>query len=340
MKRTILVILAALTALAILHRAALLWNMGREIPILMYHNVLDGDNLNVWQVAKDEFEHQVAELDAAGYTTILPDDIWFAKRGLCFLPRKPIIISFDDGYEGVLRNAEPILAKHGFRAICYLIAGLLGGEGDSRGSFDSGPLLSTNEVSAMASRGTVFFGSHSISHRPIPKLLASEICESRYVIRRKTGIKTRSYCYPHGLYGYPQMYDALSGKYRTALICDDKIFRLTADANIYAIPRISVYGGQHDFSICRVAVFGGKAQVEVCNRGTPMPVRCMLREKTTGRTFISDYVPIWIGKGPKTKEQATFTWGSLPLNLNVSEVEAVVCEQNGLFSYGQAVPAL
>lgn len=329
--------LAAAAAAAVF--AARAWNNGRDIPVLMYHNVLDGGNLSVWQVSTEEFARQMDELSAAGYRTILPNDIWRASRGYRLLPRKPVVVTFDDGYEGVVRNAEPILAKHGFRAICYLIAGRIAGEGADRGSFDSGPLLSSNEVAAAAARGTIVFGSHSMTHIPNPRHLAAEIPESRHVVRRMSGVKTRDYCYPHGLHGYDFMDEALRrGKYRTALICDDRMFRLTPEADLFAIPRVSAYGGVHNFRITSFSFGGGRASATVANSAVAMPVRCMIRDKASGRTWLSDGDPVRIGQSNRNAVlSATFAWHGLPSDLDPSNVEAIVSEQNGLFTYGAAV---
>ena len=49
----VLVLAALLAAARAVQRAHQL--RPRDIPVLMYHNVLDGDGLNVWQVSADEF---------------------------------------------------------------------------------------------------------------------------------------------------------------------------------------------------------------------------------------------------------------------------------------------
>lgn len=315
-------------------------NYGREVPILMYHNVLDDETLSVWQVSAEEFARQMDELKAAGWKTILPDDIWRASRGLFILPRKPVVITFDDGYEGVMTFAEPVLKEHGFKAICYLVVGRIAGEGADRGSFDSGPLLSTNEVAAMAARGTVSFGSHSMSHIPNAELLANEIRASRYALRRSTGVKTHSYCYPHGIYGHASMYESLrASKFHTALICDDKLYHFGVETNLLAIPRISVYGGPHDFRIVQASMAGGHAEATVHNEGAAVPVKCLLREGKSGRQFVSDGPPVRLGQGRRADgTSAQFHWSSLPEDLDASSLEAIVCEQNCLFTYGAPRP--
>ena len=198
----------------------------RDIPVLMYHNVLPGDEADgVWKVSAEEFRRQMDDLRDAGFRTILPDDLRRASRGWGWLPAKPVVITFDDGYEGVMRHAEPVLRDHGLQAICYVIVDRLGADGEPRTSFDSGPLLTTNEVAAMAARGTVAIGIHSRTHARDPRLLAAEARSGRGALRARTGIKSKSYCYPFGMHGQPYMREAVeAAHYRTALICEDKMF--------------------------------------------------------------------------------------------------------------------
>ncbi len=292
---------AALAAVALLAAALAVQRAHqlrpREIPVLMYHNVLgggDGAALTAWQVSAEEFASQMDQLAAAGYETVLPHDIARAARGRGWLPDKPVVITFDDGYAGVKDFAEPILAKHGFRAVCYAIVGLLGGEGADRASFKSGPLLSTNEIAAMAARGTIAFGSHSLTHVPDPELLAHEIRRSRYALRERTGVRTRDYCYPFGLHGYGRMYDALrESHYETAMVCGDRMFRYGTDTNLFAIPRLSVYGGRHDIAVAAVDPAAGA--VELSNDGTALPLRAVVRRESDGRAW--EAAARWVGAG-------------------------------------------
>ena len=292
MKKRLAVAALVLLAAALLAAAAFaFWRhrqmAPRDIPVLMYHNVLPpSPDLSVWQVSSDEFAWQMDQLAEAGYQTVLPDDIARAARGRGSLPKKPVVITFDDGYYGVARNAEPILARHGFKAICYAVVGLLGGTGGERPSFDSGPLLTTNELVALASRGHIAVGSHSMTHARNPNRLSSEIVPSRYVLRA-LGIKTHAYCYPFGLHGYDHMYAALrEGRYTTALVCGDEMYHYGAHTNLFAIPRVSVYGGDHHISL--LAVDTNASQVLFSNPGAAIPLRAVVRDLATGRSWSSD----------------------------------------------------
>ncbi len=296
----------------------------RDIPVLMYHNVLpDSEATDAYKVGVSEFARQMDELAEAGFRSVLPSDVYLASRGLRPLPRKPVVITFDDGYLGVASNAEPVLARHGFKAICYAITARLAGEGAERGSFDSGPLLSTNEAAAMHSRGTVLLGSHSRTHRPIPKQLAKEIPVSRRELRKTTGAKTRDYSYPHGLYGYPEMYDALRiGKYRTAVVCEDRLFRYGIDTNLLAIPRLTVYGGRH--AVRLVSADPATGRVVLASDGEALPLKAVVRDGRSGRAWDSE--PRRIGGG----DTATFEF---PAEAFAGEWTVEARDKAGLFEY-------
>lgn len=266
----------------------------RDIPVLMYHNVLRDGELSVWQVSEEEFERQMGQLEEAGYTTVLPEDIERASRGWGWLPKKPVVITFDDGYEGVAAFAEPILARHGMKAICYAVVGLLAKEGEERATFDSGPLLTAAEAAAMAGRGVVALGSHSLSHcRGNPAALAAEIGPSRGELRRRTGVKPSDYCYPHGLYGYDYMYEALRrSHYRTAMACGDRMFRYGTETNLLAIPRLSVYGGRHALRVEGVRAEEG--EVLLGNPGgARIPLKVRVTDEAGGRQWESGVQ--WVG---------------------------------------------
>lgn len=269
----------------------------RDVPVLMYHNVLPDDpGLTVWQVGADEFARQMEQLDAAGYETVLPGDIVRAAAGEGTLPEKPVVITFDDGYEGVVKWAEPVLAAHGFKAICYLIAGRLAEGGEERGTFDSGPLLTAGEASAMVARGVVAVGSHSMTHSKNGPKLASEARVSRAELARRVGVDTPDYCYPYGMCGRDYMTDAMRrAEYRTALACGDGMFRFGTDTNLLEIPRVSVFGGHHGIE------FRGadpeRGEVAFSNDGATIPLRAVVRDGATGREWRGELKDVG-GGGP------------------------------------------
>lgn len=103
-----------------IHKNELLIEPG--IPVLMYHDLVvnkTDQNASTLEVAK--FKEQMDYLKANGWTTITPQQLesWVAKKGT--LPKKSVLITFDDGYKSTIDLAYPILKKHGFQATSFLI---------------------------------------------------------------------------------------------------------------------------------------------------------------------------------------------------------------------------
>ena len=73
------------------------------IPVLMYHSISDdGSSLSV---SPNKFLEQMEYLSKSGYNSINFNQIYKENK-------KPIIITFDDGYKDNLINALPILKKY------------------------------------------------------------------------------------------------------------------------------------------------------------------------------------------------------------------------------------
>ena len=92
------------------------------IPVLMYHDLVHSktdQNPSILEVAK--FKEQMDYLKVNGWTTITPQQLesWVGKK--ITLPKKSILITFDDGYKSTIDLAYPILKNHGFQATSFLI---------------------------------------------------------------------------------------------------------------------------------------------------------------------------------------------------------------------------
>jgi peptidoglycan/xylan/chitin deacetylase (PgdA/CDA1 family) len=174
-----------------------------RLPILMYHNVdrMPPDVRHPRNyVLPEQFEAQLAVLRRWGYQTISLTD-WTAYRAGGSLPPRPIVITFDDGYRSVQEVAWPILARYGFRATVFVVAGLLGGTNRWDADEIQVPLLDAAEVRALHALGMPI-GSHTLSHRSLRGLTDAEVLtefqDSRTKLERLTGAPVRAVCYPYG----------------------------------------------------------------------------------------------------------------------------------------------
>ena len=89
-----------------------------KIPILMYHSISDGEN--PLSVSLSKFDKQMRFMSHNGYKTIKLNNLLNLNKGKYF------IITFDDGYEDVFKNALPILKKYNFTATCFFVSKHIG----------------------------------------------------------------------------------------------------------------------------------------------------------------------------------------------------------------------
>lgn len=99
----------------------------RYIPILMYHHIVEeGEKTDKIRVTKERFKEDTEYLKKEGYTTISFKELIKYKEGKGKLPKKPIIITFDDGYKDNYEYAYPILKENNMKAAIFVIGSRIG----------------------------------------------------------------------------------------------------------------------------------------------------------------------------------------------------------------------
>ncbi|MEU3617228.1 polysaccharide deacetylase family protein [Streptomyces sp. NPDC006872] len=172
-----------------------------RVPILMYHSVAaePNDATRTLSVTPEAFAEQLAAIAERGLTPLTTADLaarWRAGRPL---PGRPVLITFDDGYEGVHRHALPALAGHGFPATLFVSTGWLRGAHDTGGGLDT--MLDWRQVRELADVG-VEIGGHSHSHPQLDRLddarLCAELTRCRDIVADELGALPLSFAYPYG----------------------------------------------------------------------------------------------------------------------------------------------
>jgi peptidoglycan/xylan/chitin deacetylase (PgdA/CDA1 family) len=138
------------------------------ISVLMYHQV---GRFQAPKTHRASFCHirrfraQMRFLKKFGYHVIsLQQALVGLFQGIS-LPRKSVVLTFDDGYQNFREYAFPVLQEHGFPTTVFLVSGLLGRK--AKWLEDDGryapPLMDTTTIRELSRQG-VSFGSHTVSH--------------------------------------------------------------------------------------------------------------------------------------------------------------------------------
>ena len=172
----------------------------RVVPILMYHliNVVTASTPAITRrltVHPAVFARQMRWLKRHGYHAITQRQLFDSLMCGRPLPRKPILITFDDGYRDALTNASPVLARLGMPATAYVISG--------RVSNGAPTFLGWRQLRRLEARG-VEVGSHTVSHRALTSLsdgeALTELTRSRRTLERRLGHRVPWLAYPIGAY--------------------------------------------------------------------------------------------------------------------------------------------
>lgn len=170
-----------------------------KVPILVYHYVEfvkdPGDTIRKsLDIIPPIFEKQIRTLQHAGYNFIMSSDLGLYLDGKKQLPEKPIILTFDDGYEDFYTDVFPILKKYNVKVTAYIISGVLGRKN----------YMTASQLREIASSGLVEIGAHSVHHpnlKSVSKEVAlEEIIKSKEMLENELGTRIVSFAYPYGGY--------------------------------------------------------------------------------------------------------------------------------------------
>lgn len=164
-----------------------------SMPVLMYHHIRNyndpSDQIGInLSVSPEKFATQLDLIQKDGYQTVTFQDIESGN-----IPEKPIILTFDDGYQNFYDYAYPELKKHNMKAVSFIIT-------DYTTKSD---YMNENEIKEI-SRNGIEIGSHTKSHPDLssvtPTKANTEITESKSILENIIGKKIISICYPSGKY--------------------------------------------------------------------------------------------------------------------------------------------
>lgn len=191
-----------------------------QVPILMYHE-LGPQSDNGVILPPEKLEEQIRALSKAGYTALFFSDLVdYVEKGTP-LPEKPVVITFDDGYESNYVYAKPILEKYGMKATVNVIGISVGKDTYRYTGKKIRPHFDYIEAREMYQSGIFDLQSHSYDlHQekfyegddyrqgvyPLPgeteeeyiKMFCEDFKQSKTKLESNVGNKVIEFAYPYG----------------------------------------------------------------------------------------------------------------------------------------------
>ncbi len=183
-----------------------------KIPVICYHKVglpVKRDKRPALFIKPFQFKLQMFIIKILGYKTISLNEFLNFLKGVKISVKKPIIITFDDGYENNYTTAYPILKKMKLTATICICTGFIGKKGaifekekKIKGKMPE-DYLTKEEIIGMFQNG-ISFCSHGVNHfymdEPEGMNLENEITESKEKLEKLLDKEINFFSYPYGRY--------------------------------------------------------------------------------------------------------------------------------------------
>ncbi|MCL6441157.1 MAG: polysaccharide deacetylase family protein [Thermoleophilum sp.] len=165
-----------------------------RVPLLGFHEVRDpppSARYPALYLDPAKFAMIIDWLRRHGFRAVTLARLVAAWRGRAQLPARPIVLTFDDGYASVYRNAFPLLGRLRWPAVVNLeVAALHSPDG-----------LRPRQVRRLVAAGWEI-ASHTLTHPDLTRTgtaqLERELRGSRRAIARLFGVRATDFCYPAG----------------------------------------------------------------------------------------------------------------------------------------------
>jgi peptidoglycan/xylan/chitin deacetylase (PgdA/CDA1 family) len=167
-----------------------------KLLVVMYHNIVYGRTGNIYNRDLYNFEHDLMVLKRNYTLTDFSALIYGMATGS--LKTDQAIITFDDGDLSMYGIVFPLLKEYKTKATFFLVPNFIGTVG----------YMSWDQIREMANyrdeNGSrlFFFGSHSLTHRPLgdmtPAEITNELAQSKEILERETGYPVETLALPFG----------------------------------------------------------------------------------------------------------------------------------------------
>ncbi len=177
----------------------------RNLAVLCYHQIHQKADTEM-VTTPERFRQQLDFLQQQGYQAVNLDQAQAFLQGKLSAKKfpKPLLITFDDGYDGVYRYAYPELKKRRMKAVVFLVVSQVD-------RLKPTAHLTQTQVCEMDRSGVFEFGSHTYNlHIPIPErrsesqvsayAVRRDLTRSREVLQEWLGKPVRSLAWPYGHY--------------------------------------------------------------------------------------------------------------------------------------------
>lgn len=233
-------------------------NKSAVVSILGYHDFRERGG-SPMIIAASKFAEQMKAIKESGIPVIPLSDVLAWRKGLKNIPEESIVITMDDGWEGVYTYAYPVLKEYGFPFTIYVYKKYVNIGGRS---------LSWSQIKEMMKNGCEV-GSHSVSHESLRAKknrsdadhqlwVLNELKDSKLFLEQNLGVPVTSFAYPFGIFDDAMGETGLQVGYETLVTVNSQ--KMTWETPMGKIGRFIIHG-ESDTNFKLATSFRGRGDV-------------------------------------------------------------------------------
>ena len=166
-----------------------------EVPVLCYHRITDAVK-SEYAVSPATFAAHMKILADSGYHSIKPAQLYDYLVYNKTLPTKPFMVTFDDSRIEHSAIAAPILEKHGYRGVFFIMTI----------TYNKKNYMTTDEIAQLSKKGHTI-GLHSWDHTMVIKYKDAadwqkQVAEPKKKLEKIVGKPVEYWAYPNGVYDH------------------------------------------------------------------------------------------------------------------------------------------
>jgi peptidoglycan/xylan/chitin deacetylase (PgdA/CDA1 family) len=233
-------------------------NKSAIVSILGYHDFRERGG-SPMIIAASKFREQMQAIKDSGIPVIPLSDVLAWRNGQKNIPEESIVITMDDGWEGVYTYAYPVLKEFNFPFTAYLYKKYVNIGGRS---------LSWDQIREMMKNGCEI-GSHSVSHESLrikkgrteadhQLWLLGELKDSKEFLEKNLHITITSFAYPFGIFDDSTSETALQVGYETLVTVNNQ--KVSWDTPMGKMGRYIIHG-ESDANFKLATSFRGRGDI-------------------------------------------------------------------------------
>jgi len=166
-----------------------------EVPVLCYHRIADGKKGD-YTVSPATFAAHMKILSDSGYHSISPEQLYDYLVNDKALPKKPVMITFDDSRAEHAETAAPVMEKYGFRGVFFIMTI----------TYNKKNYMTKDQIASLARAGHTI-GLHTWDHTMVTKYKEAadwqkEIVEPKEKLQKIVDRDVEYFAYPNGVYNH------------------------------------------------------------------------------------------------------------------------------------------